>query len=282
MQEPWVDLQASLLVTGASSMHCETEEKTGLVASRTYAGQDVNSDVGSEKSAQTVWLFDSALPQESNLGAHMSWLWEQIRPHQEYFQEMIDSGVDVKICSHYRTNFHGYGFNIEAGSLDLLLTLDLPLCVSLEVVCGKEKNEDELRNPWVEFGASFRVCGAPDRHAEIERMTGLLPDHSHTKQDLKPKIKKNWTSDIWMLHSSAPANEELTAHLASLCERIRPHRTYFRKLASSGVEINFYCKCRSNKHRYRVLVEPEILRIISELKFTLQMSVYVGECRFLA
>jgi hypothetical protein len=122
--------------------------------------------------------------------------------------------------------------------------------------------------------AVFRVLDAPEAHKEIERRTGIQPTHCHKAGDIRLKDKR-WENTIWTLKSPLPESESLSVHLRWLWEALAPHQEYFRTLKESGVKMDLFCGFRSNVDTGGFSIEPDALKVATELGLTLEVSVII-------
>ncbi|HYG61076.1 MAG TPA: DUF4279 domain-containing protein [Thermoanaerobaculia bacterium] len=126
------------------------------------------------------------------------------------------------------------------------------------------------------FSASLRVLDAPERHEEIERMTGLRPSHVHLRGDLaNEKSGRRWTRDVWGLKSPLSKETSMTEHLFWLWEQVKPHQAYFESLIAAGVRVDVFCGYRSNCGYAGFDLNPEAFEIVRALRLPFEISVIV-------
>lgn len=127
------------------------------------------------------------------------------------------------------------------------------------------------------YSASLRVLDAPERHREIEEVTGLKPSHVHMKGELAhEKSKRRWENNIWLLSSPLEETSELAEHLNWLWQQVQPHQAYFRSLIESGAKVDIFCGYRSNCDHSGFSIDPGALEIAQKLDVRLEFSVIVA------
>ena len=117
----------------------------------------------------------------------------------------------------------------------------------------------------------------PERHREIEEVTGLKPSHVHMKGDsVHEKSKRRWDNSIWLLSSPLEETAELAEHLNWLWQQVQPHQAYFRSLIESGVKVDIFCGYRSNCDHCGFGIAPDALEIAQKLGVRLEFSVVIA------
>lgn len=125
--------------------------------------------------------------------------------------------------------------------------------------------------------ASLRVMDAPERHSEIEEVTGLKPSHVHVKGEIAHKKSgRRWKSDIWLLKSPLGETVELSDHLNWLWQQVQPHQKYFQSLIKSDVKVDIFCGYRSNCDHCGFGIDPDAFNIAQKLGVRLEFSVIIA------
>jgi len=65
-----------------------------------------------------IWILDSPLSQECLMDEHLEWLINIIKPHQEYFDEIIRKGVKLDVYISYSSDCETGGFSINSSLLE--------------------------------------------------------------------------------------------------------------------------------------------------------------------
>ncbi|NBB74442.1 MAG: DUF4279 domain-containing protein [Bacteroidetes bacterium] len=127
--------------------------------------------------------------------------------------------------------------------------------------------------PRFSYSATLRVMCAPDRHDEIERVTGLTATHRH--QHGEPSFfGEPWPNDLWALESPLPPGAALSDHLCWLWEQVRPHQAYVRSLVDDdGIDVDLFLGYRSNCGECGFEICPDALAITQALGIPLEVSV---------
>ena len=137
--------------------------------------------------------------------------------------------------------------------------------------------DSESLDVYFAHSAALRVMNAPERHAEIEEITGLEPARTHRRGEVAhEKTGRRWENDIWVLASPLGEEAESSEHLGWLWQRVRPHKDYFRSLVESGVEVDVFCGYRSNCDHCGFSLEPDAVEIARELGVRLEFSIIIA------
>jgi hypothetical protein len=126
------------------------------------------------------------------------------------------------------------------------------------------------------FSAALRIMNVARLHEEIEAAMGIEPSTCHVKGELRnpqAKIMKTWNSDIWILKSPLPGEEDLSAHLRWLWEKIFRHREYLKMLSTRGAKIDVFCGYRSTSSTSGFSIRADALSLAYELGVPLEISV---------
>ena len=114
----------------AAERHREIERVTGLTATH----QHTHGDEGlfGRPWPNDLWALESPLPPGRDLSAHLCWIWEQVRPHRDYFRALAaEEGIDVDLFCGYRTDCAECGFEVCPEALRLTQALHVPLEMSV-------------------------------------------------------------------------------------------------------------------------------------------------------
>lgn len=121
---------ATLRVMCAAERHEEIEQVTGLTASHQH--QHGDPGLFGRPWPKDLWALESPLPRGAALSEHLTWLWEQIRPHREYFRALAaEDEVDVDLFCGYRSDCAECGFEVRPEALEIVQALEIPLEVSV-------------------------------------------------------------------------------------------------------------------------------------------------------
>ena len=123
------------------------------------------------------------------------------------------------------------------------------------------------------FGASLRIHGRPELHAEITERLGT-PSECHKKGEIRSDpTGRTWPNDIWMIESPLDERCDISEHLAWIDTFARPHMTYLRRLIRRGARIDVYMSYRSTEDHCGFGLPPERLEFIARLGVPLEVSV---------
>ncbi|MFB6232321.1 MAG: DUF4279 domain-containing protein [Salinibacter sp.] len=121
---------ATLRVMCAADRHDEIEAVTGL----TPTHQHEHGDPGllGRPWPKDLWALESPRSRGAPLSKHLNWLWEQVRPHQEYFRALAaEEDIDVDLFCGYRSDCAECGFEVRPEALTIVQALEIPLEVSV-------------------------------------------------------------------------------------------------------------------------------------------------------
>ena len=65
-----------------------------------------------------IWLLQSPLSKECLIDEHLQWLINVIKPHQDYFDDLIEKGVKLDIYISYSSDCETGGFSINSNLLE--------------------------------------------------------------------------------------------------------------------------------------------------------------------
>jgi len=128
-EETRLGFSATLRVMGAADRHDEIEEVTGLSATHRHRHGDAS--LFGRPWPKDLWALESPLPRAASLSDHLDWLWDEVRPHRDYFRGLAEQDdIDVDIFCGYRSDCAVCGFEIRPASLKITQALEVPLEVS--------------------------------------------------------------------------------------------------------------------------------------------------------
>ena len=187
----------------------------------------------------------------------------------------------VETFSHYTDSI--YTLKFQGISKEIQLSYDQVVLVKkpfdkFEWVRADELVEGEqitlLEN---RHGASLRIITENfDDFLLFEKKTGLDPSKKGKKGAPKhPGSSRLYPHNIWILESPLSKTEELSSHLKWLWNKICTHRdTLIRfKKSSNNVEIDVFCSYTSNCDHSGLELDPESLKIFTELQIKMQLSI---------
>jgi len=78
-----------------------------------------------------IWILDSPLSDEKDLIEHILWIWEQIKPHIEYFMDLKKKGVEMDLFCSFTTDSDQDGFTLDARTNEFINKLQLNIEFSI-------------------------------------------------------------------------------------------------------------------------------------------------------
>jgi hypothetical protein len=127
---PRFGFSATLRVMCVAERHKEIERETGLVATHQHARGE--EGLFGRPWPDDLWALESPRPRGADLNNHLQWIWEQVRPHQDYFRALSgEEDTQVDLFCGYRTDCAECGFEICPEALEITQALDIPLEVSV-------------------------------------------------------------------------------------------------------------------------------------------------------
>lgn len=121
---------ATLRIMCAAERHDEIEEVTGLTP--THRHREGEPGLFGRPWPKDMWTLESPIAPSAPLSDHLDWLWDQVRPHQDYVRTLAcEDGVDVDVFCGYRSDCAECGFEVAPESLAIIQALDVPLEVSV-------------------------------------------------------------------------------------------------------------------------------------------------------
>jgi len=128
--ETRIGFSATLRIMCAAERHEEIEKVTGLAA--THRHEHGEPGFFGQPWPNDLWALESPLPPGAALSDHLDWLWERVRPHQDYFRKLAaEDGIDVDLFCGYRSDCAECGFEVQPEALEIVQALDIPLEVSV-------------------------------------------------------------------------------------------------------------------------------------------------------
>lgn len=79
----------------------------------------------------SIWILESALPEERELHEHLRWVVSRARPHLRYLRELVASGVRVDVYLWYSCNEDHRGFGFDPEDLGFFAEAGIRLEVSV-------------------------------------------------------------------------------------------------------------------------------------------------------
>jgi len=81
---------------------------------------------------EDLWALESPHRRGADLNDHLQWIWEKVRPHQEYFRAVAaEEDTEVDLFCGYRSDCAECGFEICPEALKITQALDISLQVSV-------------------------------------------------------------------------------------------------------------------------------------------------------
>ncbi len=130
-KEVYFNFSAGLRIHDAPDLHQEITEKTGLIPTSSHKKGDTKSYNPNQKWTNDIWSIKSQLEEKNNLTEHLTDLWRIIKPHKDYFNELIEKNVKMDIFCGYRSNCDHCGFDIDSGGFDIIRELKIPITFSV-------------------------------------------------------------------------------------------------------------------------------------------------------
>lgn len=132
-EPPRFGFSATLRVMCAAERHDEIERITGLAATHQHR-HGAEGPFG-RPWPNDLWALESPLPRGADLSDHLRWIWEKVRPHQDYFRGLAaEKGVDMDLFCGYRSDCAECGFEVCPEALKVTQALHIPLEVSVVFV----------------------------------------------------------------------------------------------------------------------------------------------------
>ena len=78
-----------------------------------------------------IWGIKSPLPKEKSLAEHILWIWEQIKPHINYFMDLKKKGVEMDLFCSFTTDSDQDGFTLDARTYEFINKLQLNIEFSI-------------------------------------------------------------------------------------------------------------------------------------------------------
>jgi hypothetical protein len=121
---------ASFRVSGLGHLHNEISDRTGLLPDICYLkGENKypNSKTSKVKSKIDIWTIKSPLDDDNDLGKHLDWIWDTIKPHKRYFKQLIKKADWADILLGCRTKHMYPVLFVDKIHLNILKDLDLSI-----------------------------------------------------------------------------------------------------------------------------------------------------------
>jgi hypothetical protein len=128
-KKPKFCFSASLRVMDAPELHDEIEVVTGLKPSHAHLKGDKKPRTSSTWD-NDIWILQSPLNEKAELTDHLNWLWNTIKPHSDYFKELLQKGRKVDVFCGYRSDSDNAGFIVQPDALEIFASLNIPFQVS--------------------------------------------------------------------------------------------------------------------------------------------------------
>lgn len=137
---------ATLRVMCAADRHDEIESVTSLTA--THRHEEGEAGFMDRPWPKDLWTLESPHPRGADLDTHLHWLWERVRPHQEYFRALAaEEGIDVDLFCGYRSDCAECGFEVQPEALEIVQALEIPLEVSVKFELGPASSRSVTQSP---------------------------------------------------------------------------------------------------------------------------------------
>ena len=123
------------------------------------------------------------------------------------------------------------------------------------------------------YDASIRIADVGNAHANITRVTGLVPTHSHLKGEARSRFNRHpYAGDLWTLSSPLAETATIGQHCDWLWEAIRPHREYFETVIAAASSADVCLGCLSESIYPFLEVDASSLTILREMKLGLTFN----------
>ena len=111
----------------APERHAEIERVTGIEPSHAHVRGEIAYAKSGRRWTNDIWQLASPLPEEAELSEHLRWLWQTIKPHQAYFQSLVEAGVRIDVFCGYRSNCGHCGFGLKPEAVEIAQELGIRL-----------------------------------------------------------------------------------------------------------------------------------------------------------
>ena len=89
-KEVYFNFSAGLRIHNSSELHEEITIKTGLIPTSSHKKGDTKQHNPNQKYTNDIWSIKSQLEENNSLTEHLLSLWGIIKPHKDYFKELIE------------------------------------------------------------------------------------------------------------------------------------------------------------------------------------------------
>jgi hypothetical protein len=124
---------ARLRLGGLGDVQETVFELTGLSASHAHRKGDPFGRRGSVRK-EDLWLLESPLGERASHDEHLQWLWNQIKPHHQQFQELLQCAAWADICLGCLSESPYPVLSVDPGSLHIVRELNLALSFNFTTV----------------------------------------------------------------------------------------------------------------------------------------------------
>ncbi|QIF02549.1 DUF4279 domain-containing protein [Roseimicrobium sp. ORNL1] len=117
----------SLRIWNAGAFHQRITEVTGLLATDSHLKDTKHYPDGPPDWLwkHDLWELESPLPKSESWENHIQHIWEQIRPHRDFFSTIISGDVVADICLGCMTDCEAPILRVDQGALEIMRQLPL-------------------------------------------------------------------------------------------------------------------------------------------------------------
>ena len=124
------------------------------------------------------------------------------------------------------------------------------------------------------FMACLRIFADDLPHDEITRTLGVQPTMQRKRGDRRRPGSQPYKDAAWHFQPDVPEEQELSEHLRTLWEVIKPHIQYLRDLKARA-RVDIFCGYRSNHGGAGFEVAPDALEPFIALDIPFSISVVI-------
>ena len=126
--------------------------------------------------------------------------------------------------------------------------------------------------PYFNHNATLRIHGIGLPMEEITREMGVPPSHQHRKGERRSPRTRPYPTDAWHLRAPVPEERGLTEHLRVLWKLVEPSAAWLKSL---DADVDVFCGYSTNEATAGCHIEPDALRIFTELDVPFSLSIIV-------
>ena len=100
MDDPayFYEYNVSLRIAGVGHLHRSIMERTGISPTHVHLAGDRAFRTSKRLLTEDLWMLDSPLKRRDHWDFHLQWLWEQVKPHADYFKSVLSCAAWADVC----------------------------------------------------------------------------------------------------------------------------------------------------------------------------------------